>query len=135
MLRPREWKNDKIWLTIWFCLWDFRTHPCPKDISKTCPGHFQLRTWLIKKILVQCIICCSWCPLPTTDRIQLGGCNDSQDSGIRNLGICMNRASGNSVIVLVCTSPPYTHKHRHCLIMVILEGLWKEWCTGCQYVL
>ncbi len=39
-------KMHKIWPAIQFCPWDFRTCPCPKNMSRTFTGHFQLRVQL-----------------------------------------------------------------------------------------
>ncbi len=35
-------KMHKIWPTIRFCPRNFQTCPCPKNLSETCPGPFQI---------------------------------------------------------------------------------------------
>ncbi len=43
MLQTQDWANSaKRRPAIQFCPWDFRTCPCPEDMSGTCPGYFQL---------------------------------------------------------------------------------------------
>ncbi len=46
-VRTHNWLQghavDTWWSNYQFCLWDFRTYPCPKDMVGTWLGHFQLR--------------------------------------------------------------------------------------------
>lgn len=48
MLQTLDWANSgKMWPAIQFCPWDFWC-PCPKDLSGTFWGHFQLRHFMKK---------------------------------------------------------------------------------------